>query len=203
MVDNQNDVSGLPRFRVRRAACGAFGEMVRRNGSAEWFGERELEEAVEEVPDEEAGEFACEQEEYGPAGAGLVEAEGDCYDVPDEGNPGGECEPDAVFVYIDLLLCEGFRLDLEPFFNPFPFPDPTYPVGEDAAEPVAEGADEEAADRVAGRSEDCEVEGVGTEGEESGGQEGAEKEAEEAETLKEFHMVVGLEIPGQARNDVA
>ncbi len=49
----------------------------------------ESEQSVDEVPDKEAGEFADEQEEHGPGGAGLVEAEGYGDDISDEGDPGG------------------------------------------------------------------------------------------------------------------
>ncbi len=139
-----------------------------------------LEEPVDKVPDEETGEFADKEEDHGPARAGFVEAEGYCNHVADEWNPCGKGKPDAVFVDFDFLLFEGFWFYLKPFFNPFPFPDPSYPIGHDTAEPVAEGADEEAADRVACRSQNRQIEGVGAEREDCGGQEGAEKEAEEA-----------------------
>ncbi len=138
------------------------------------------EQTIKKVPDEETCEFADEQQDYGPEWAGLVEAQGDGYDVADDGNPCGEGQPDAVFVNLDLLFGEGFRLDLEPFLNPFPSADPAYPVGEDASEPVAEGADNQAADRVSRCGEDGEVERIGAEREDCGGEEGADEEAEEA-----------------------
>ncbi len=147
-----------------------------------------LEESVDEVPDEEAGEFADEEEDHGPAGTGLVEAEGDGYDVSDEGDPGGEGEPDTPFVNALLLFLKGFGFYLEPFFNPFPSADPSYPVGDHAAEPVAEGADYQTACRIPRRRQYREVEGVGAEWEYCGCEKGADEEAEETETLEEFHI---------------
>ncbi len=49
-----------------------------------------LKKTVDQVPDEETGEFADKEENHGPAGAGLVESEGYGDDISDEGNPCGK-----------------------------------------------------------------------------------------------------------------
>ncbi len=157
------------------------------NKSWEW----ELEEPVDKVPDKETGEFSDKKQNHGPAGTGLVETEGYGDNVTDERNPCGEGEPDTPFVNPLLLLLKCLRLYFEPFFNPFPFADPSYPICHDAAEPVAESACEKAAYRVGCRCENRQVEGVGAEREYCSGEEGAEKEAEEAEVLERFHNLSG------------
>ena len=88
---------------------------------------------VYQIPDEESGELADQQQDHCPAGSGLVEAEGDGYDISDEGYPGCKCEPDSVAVYLGLLLLEGFGLDFKPFLYPFPFADPADPICCDAS----------------------------------------------------------------------
>ena len=64
---------------------------------------------------------------------GAVEAQGNCDDIADERDPRKKSEPDTVAVNGPLLFFEGLRLDSEPFLNPFPFPEPSYAVGDHAA----------------------------------------------------------------------
>ena len=118
---------------------------------------RRLKQPVEQIPDKEAGELSDKEKEDGPAGAGLVEAEGYGDHVADERNPCCEGEPDTIFVYARLLLLEGFRLYIEPFLDPFPFADPSDPECEYAAEPVAERTYGKTADGIVGCRENCKV----------------------------------------------
>ena len=164
------------------------------------------EKTVDEVPDEEAGEFADEHEDDGPKGAGLVEAEGNGYHIPHNRHPAQEGNPHPVSVYPCLLFPEGFGLDLEPFLNPFPFPDPAYPVCEDASEPVAEGSHNQASGRVAGGGKHGKVQGIGTEREDGRRQEGADEKPEKAEFFKSEHKInvsptnLLYSLPGNSSN---
>ena len=71
--------------------------------------------------------------------------------------------------------------------NAFPATDAPDPIGGDASEPVAQGADDEAADRVVRGHKHSHIQRVGTERHDGGRQEGAQKQAQEAETFKPGH----------------
>ena len=107
-----------------------------------------LKQPVNKIPYKESGELSDKKENHGPKRASAVEAKGDGDNVTYEWNPCGESEPYAIAVDFFFLPGESFRLDLEPFFNPLPTTKPADPIGEDAAEPIAEGADNKAADGV-------------------------------------------------------
>ena len=109
---------------------------------------------VYQIPDEESCKLTDQQQDHCPAWSGFVEAQGYGYDVSDEGYPGCQGEPDSVAVDLGFLLGEGFRLDFEPFLYPFPFADPSDPVGRDASKPVAECAYDETTQRVLGGRQD-------------------------------------------------
>lgn len=100
------------------------------------------ENVVEGQPEGEAGALADEHEEGAAAEVELVEAEAYGEDVADKWQPCQEGQQGAVFVYLRFLFQQGLFLDTEPLLYPFPFAYASYPVGCQAAEPVAgSGAD--------------------------------------------------------------
>ena len=107
-----------------------------------------LKQSVNKIPDHKSSKLSHQKQYNGPERTYLVESKSDGDHVTYERNPCEKCHPDSVSVQTCFLTLKGFRLDLEPFLDPFPFADPTYPVGEDASEPVAKGADKQSADRV-------------------------------------------------------
>ena len=131
------------------------------------FLQNESEQAIDQIPCAEAGEFAYEHEDDCPERTGLVEAESYGYYVSNEGNPAGESQPDSVSVNLFLLFLQGLRLYLEPFLDPFPLSDPAYPVCQGAAEPVPESADQKTSDGIGGRCQYGQIKRIGTEREDS------------------------------------
>ena len=105
---------------------------------------------VYQIPDEESCKFTDKQQDHGPSWSGFVEAQGDGNDVSYERYPCCKCKPDSVAVDLGFLLFEGFWLDLEPFLDPFPFADPSYPICQDASKSVADCAHNKAAQRILG-----------------------------------------------------
>ena len=141
------------------------------------------------VPNEETEELADEEQEHGSHGLGFEKAEGEGENVADERHPGEQGEPDAVAVDFLFLTLHGLRAHLEPPLNPFPATDAPDPISGDTSEPVAQGADDEAADRVVRGHKHSHIQRVGAERHDGGRQEGAQKQAQaqETETFKPGH----------------
>ena len=137
------------------------------------------EQPVDQVPDQKAGEFSDKQKDHGPERPGLVESEGNGYDISDNRYPASQRQPYTIFVYIVFLLLQGFWPDLEPFFYPFPFPDPADPVCEHAAEPVAESPHQQASCRVSSGGEDSQIKRIRTERQDGRRQKGADEQPQQ------------------------
>ncbi len=139
------------------------------------------------VPNEETEELADEEQEHGSHGLGFEKAEGEGENIADERHPGEQGEPDAVAVDFLFLTLHGLRAHLEPPLNPFPTTDAPDPIGGDASEPVAQGADDEAADRVVRGHKHSHIQRAGAERHDGCRQKGAQKQAQETETFKPGH----------------
>ena len=96
-----------------------------------------LKQPVYKIPDEESDEFSDQKKNHCPERAGFVEAESNGNYITYERDPGCQCKPDSIAVHFFLLPGKCLRTYLEPFLNPFPFADPTDPVGGNAAQPIA------------------------------------------------------------------
>jgi hypothetical protein len=140
------------------------------------------------VPNEETEELADEEQEHSSQGLGFEKAEGEGENVADERHPSEQGEPDAIAVDFLLLTLHGLRTHLEPPLNPFPTTDAPDPIDGDASEPVAQGADDEAADRVVRGHKHSHIQRVGAERHDGCRQEGAQKQAQETETFKPGHL---------------
>ena len=151
-----------------------------------------LQRSDNKVPNEETEELADEEQEHGSHGLGFEKTEGEGENVADERHPGEQGEPDAVAVDFLFLTLHGVRAHLEPPLNPFPTTDAPDPIGGDTSEPVAQGADDEAADRVVRGHKHGHIQRVGAERHDGGRQEGAQKQAQETETFKPGHLWIIL-----------
>ena len=103
---------------------------------------------------------------------------------------GDQREPDSVSVDITFLLFERLTLDLEPFFEPFPFAEPAHAVGDETSQPVAQGGHDEAGDRLSGRCQHRDIECIGAERHDGRGENISEKQAQQAEFFESEHIAV-------------
>lgn len=134
----------------------------------------------DERPTEETEELADKHEEGAFDGGYAVEAQSNGEDIAHEWQPGEESQPGTELVDTAALFLKRLTLDMEPTLYPFPASEPADAEGGEAANPVAEGADDEAAHGVAARKDHTGIERIGREGHDGGSQEGAEEESPEA-----------------------
>ena len=109
------------------------------------------------------------------------------YDISDERDPGSKGKPHSISVNLLFLLLECLWFYLEPLLYPLPFPDPTYPIGKHASEPVAQGADQQASYWICCGGKYSHIQDIGTEREYGCRQKGADEQTKKAEAFQPFH----------------